>query len=111
MRHFSLLSRVSCELSKHLVKHSPLVPKVHYDLFRSPRGEVERLRRNERQILLAPVLSVENINLPIRNRQDCRYGAGCISAVRTLEIEMCLLWLTRYVVLFPARNLKRILKY
>jgi len=80
-------------------------------LFRSLPGEVERLCRNERQILLAPVLSVGNINLPIRSRQNCPYAAGCVSAVRTLEIEMCPIWLTRYVVLFSARNLKRILKY
>ena len=45
-------------------------------LFRSLPEEVERLRRNERQVLLVPVLSVENITLPIHSRQDCSYVTG-----------------------------------
>jgi len=111
MHHLSLLSRVSCEISRQRSETLPAGAQGLLQLFRSPPGEVERLRRNERQLLLAPVLSVGNINLPIRSRQDYPYAAACISAVRILEIEMCLPWLTRYVILFSARNLKCVLKY
>jgi hypothetical protein len=37
-------------------------------LLRSALGEVERLCRIERPLLLVPVLSVENVNLPIRSK-------------------------------------------